>query len=114
MVEDDDAVRHVIVSILSRNGYRVFETRNGSEALEAYDTSGPIDLVLTDVVMPAMGGRQLVDQLTAKRPDLKVLFMSGYTEDTILQHQVAQDGSLLQKPFTSQRLLQKIRSALAA
>lgn len=113
LVEDDDAVRAVAVAILGRNGYRVLETRDGREALAAFERHGDeVALVLTDVVMPGIGGRELAERLTTQRPGLKVLFMSGYTDDTILQHHVAFDGGLLHKPLSPEPVLRRVRAVL--
>jgi two-component system, cell cycle sensor histidine kinase and response regulator CckA len=116
LVEDDDQVRLVARTILKRNGYRILEARNGGEALLLCERhQGEIDLLLTDVVMPQMSGRELSERLLQIRPTLKVLFMSGYTDDAILHHRVVAPGiALLQKPLTPDLLLRKIRSVLDA
>ncbi|MCL4234813.1 MAG: response regulator, partial [Deltaproteobacteria bacterium] len=112
VVEDEDAVRRLAKRVLERNGYRVIEAASGDEALAVGDDVA-IDLVLTDVVMPHMNGRQLVEKLLARRPGLRVVFMSGYTEDAIARHGVLEDGTaFLQKPFTAADLARKIREAL--
>jgi len=114
LVEDDDAVRAVARGILRRNGYRVLEACNGGEALlvcEQHD--GRIDLLLTDVVLPRMSGRQLAERIAISRPETKVLFMSGYTDDAILRHGILEAGvAYLQKPITPAKLTGQIREVL--
>ncbi len=114
LVEDDDQVRTVVRGILKRNGYAVLDARNGAEALQLCEQhTGALDLLLTDVVMPVMGGRELSERVAKLRPGLKVLFMSGYTEDAILHHRILVPGiALLQKPLTPDALLRKVRSVL--
>jgi len=114
LVEDDDGVRALTLNVLIRLGYRVLSAGCGDEALGiARRTTEPIDLLLTDVVMPDMGGRDLVARFARVRPGVKVLFMSGYTDDAILQHGVLDEGTaFLHKPFTHERLSAAVRSAL--
>jgi len=116
LVEDDDLVRAVACTILRKYGYHVLETSNGGEAfLVSSDFSARIDLLLTDVVMPRLSGRRVAEQLAPQRPEMKVLFVSGYTDDTIIQHGVLEAGvAFLQKPFTPQMLLKKVREVLDA
>jgi PAS domain S-box-containing protein len=114
LVEDEVAVRRLALRILRQCGYTVMDAENGPEALSMVEAhAGPLDLLLTDVVMPRMSGRQLADQLLALRPQLKVLFLSGYTDDAIVRHGV-QDTEVrfLQKPFTSASLARKVRQVL--
>jgi PAS domain S-box-containing protein len=114
IVEDQAEVRAVARQTLQRHGYTVIEAAHGQEAIEQLEVHPTaIDLLLTDVVLPGMSGRQVAEELQRRKPDLRVLYMSGYTDDTITRHGVL-DRSLafLEKPFTADGLLQKIRSTL--
>jgi PAS domain S-box-containing protein len=117
VVEDDEAVRRVTRFALETQGYRVLEAGGGAAALDLA-AAGPqpaIDLLLTDVVMPEMGGRQLADALRARRPGLRVLYMSGYTDDAVLRHGILrQTDQFISKPFTPLALARKVREVLDA
>ena len=114
LVEDEPSVRGLAARVLRKQGYNVLEAVNGGEALQIADTySGRIDLLLTDVVMPQIGGRELYDQLKPLRADLKVLFTSGYTETAIVQQGNLPPGvAFLQKPFSPIFLTHKVRELL--
>ncbi len=114
LVEDAAAVRAVTHQALARQGYTVLDAPNGAEALRiAASHPGPIHLLLTDVVMPGLSGRQLSDQLARLRPDTKVLYTSGYTDDAVVRHGVLESGiAYLQKPFTVDGLARKVREVL--
>jgi two-component system, cell cycle sensor histidine kinase and response regulator CckA len=114
VAEDDEQVRYTIGQMLQENGYKVLEASDGKNALavsEGYPQ--PIHLLLTDTVMPAMNGHQLANHLLQERPALRVLYVSGYTDDALLKKQVLESGQpFLQKPFTSDLLLGKVREVL--
>jgi two-component system, cell cycle sensor histidine kinase and response regulator CckA len=116
LVEDADALRKLARSFLVDHGFEVITASNGEEAAEvARNHHGRIDLLLTDVVMPGMNGRLLADRLLSKRPGLKVVFISGYTDSFIAGHGVLEPGThLLHKPFTEDALIRKIREVLDA
>ncbi|HYB71615.1 MAG TPA: GAF domain-containing protein [Candidatus Bathyarchaeia archaeon] len=114
LVEDEEEVRALAREVLERQGYTVLEAGDGMQALEIAGKEGDrIDMVLTDVVMPRMSGRELVDRVRASRPATRVLYMSGYTEDAIIRHGVHDAStSLLSKPFPPAELIRKVREIL--
>ena len=116
LVEDALRVRAVVREILEMNGYHVLEARHGAEAIEISERHrGPIHLMVTDVVMPQMSGRELAQRLLPVRPDMRVLYMSGYTDDAIVRHGVLGAGmAFLSKPFTPDALAVKVREVLGA
>ncbi len=116
VVEDNLGVRKLSIKILTSLGYHLLEAESGEEALSKSDKyTGTIDLLLTDVVMPGMNGRELAEQFILKRPDVKVVFMSGYTDDIIIRHGVLEPGLIfINKPLTILKLSETIRSALDA
>ncbi|MEV1289525.1 PAS domain S-box protein [Micromonospora sp. NPDC049679] len=112
LVEDEEALREVTGRMLRRNGYEVIEAGHGLEALDVAARTD-WDLLLTDVVMPHMSGRELAERLRAQRADLRVLFMSGYSQGVLGPRQALEDGvTLIEKPFTEATLLSKISAAL--
>ncbi|AMV25727.1 Blue-light-activated protein [Gemmata sp. SH-PL17] len=111
LVEDEDAVRSITRLSLAGQGYKVVAVGSGAEALRAAERgTGPIDLLVTDVVMPEMGGRQLAEALRQRAPDLRVLYMSGYTDEVVLRSDRVE--AFLQKPFSPQALVGKVRDVL--
>ena len=115
VVEDGDAVRNLVCKMLVQNGYGVLEARDGREALRACELHPePIQLVLTDLVMPNMRGAELVEHLRRSRPDLRILLMSGYAEEPVLHSLGRHALSFLAKPFTSIELVAKVREVLDA
>jgi PAS domain S-box-containing protein len=115
LVEDDEAVRDLTENVLRSYGYKVILTQDPEHAEALAQTGIEIHLVLTDVVMPSMSGRELVQRLTAKYPHLRVLYMSGYTDDIITSGGVLEPGlAFLQKPFTPSVLAEKVREVLDA
>jgi PAS domain S-box-containing protein len=114
LVEDEGSLRELIREWLEGAGYTVLEGRHGAEALQIGESHpGPIDLVLTDVVMPTMNGRELATQVVAARPQIRTVYMSGYTDDAVVRHGVlGEEVSFLQKPFTEAALAKKLREVL--
>lgn len=114
LVEDDVGVRELARAILQNGGYRIVEAPGGEEAARLYKESRePIHLILTDVVMPRMSGRELVIRLQPLRPETKVLYMSGYTENSIVNQGALEEGiHYIQKPFTMEALAHAVRLTL--
>jgi two-component system, cell cycle sensor histidine kinase and response regulator CckA len=114
LAEDDASVRHMLVRTLRQNGYTVLEASNGKDAIGIIEQRGDqIQLIITDIVMPELGGRGLADYVNLVRPQTRIIFMSGYTDDVIIRHGELDPGMVfLQKPITLESFLQKIRYVL--
>ena len=114
LAEDDEGVRELAGGALERSGYSVLMACGGEEALLLSGRhAGAIHLLVTDVVMPGLGGRELAERLVPLRPDMKVLYMSGYTDDAVVRYGVlVEEAAYLQKPFTPDALLQRVRQML--
>ncbi|MGD0211001.1 MAG: PAS domain S-box protein, partial [Desulfomonilia bacterium] len=114
VAEDDDGVRELTFDILQKHGYRVITASNTGELFQAlHDYDGSVDMLLTDVIMPGMNGRELFEKLKSSYPELKVIFMSGYTDDVIAHHGILEEGMhFIQKPFSINLLTDKVRSVL--
>jgi len=113
LVEDEAAVRTLAKRILSQSGYRVLEASDGAIALRlAAGHVGEIDLVLTDVAMPNLGGRGMVEELRELSPGMRVLFMSGYPREEVFPEKESRQTPYIQKPFTSETLSGEVRAAL--
>jgi signal transduction histidine kinase/CheY-like chemotaxis protein len=114
LVEDEEGVRRLLTHVLHKRGYHVIEAPNADEALRLFHERGPeIHLVLTDMVMPRISGRELGDRLRELRPDLKIIYMSGYTDDVLVRTGALGPGmSFLQKPLRPEMLASKVREAL--
>ena len=115
VVEDEAAVRRLAITVLRNQGYQVHEAHDGLEALNVISQGTPLDLILTDVIMPKMSGKELYDRLKVTNPDVKVLFMSGYTDDALALHGVLDaEFSFIEKPFSPSRLARKVRETIDA
>jgi CheY-like chemotaxis protein len=116
LVEDDALLRGLLHNVLIEAGYSVTTACNGNEALQvAAKHRGAFHIIVTDVVMPDLGGRQMAEQLAVKFPKAKVLYLSGYTDDAVVRHGILHDQvPFLQKPFTSAALMRKVREVLDA
>ena len=112
VVEDADSIRKMVCTMLSQSGYHCLEASDGAEALHLLDAAGPVKLVLTDMVMPRMNGAELARRLSESRPELRIIFMSGYSEDPLVRHFEHTSAIFLAKPFTATALTQKVRQAL--
>jgi two-component system cell cycle sensor histidine kinase/response regulator CckA len=116
LTEDETGLRTFVSELLKGLGYSVLVAEHAGEALRiSQEQEGPIHLLVTDVVMPGIGGRELADRLAQSRTTLKVLYLSGYTDDSVIAQRVlAHDMAFLQKPFASADLAQKVREVLDA
>ena len=116
MLEDEARVRKLICDVLAGRGYHVLEAVRGEEAIRiAGEHKGRIHLLLADVVMPEMSGPQALRQIRARHPNMKVLFMSGYTDEAMVHHGILDSGApFLQKPFLPETLARKVREVLAS
>ena len=114
LVEDEESVRELVRETLKTKGYSVMEAADGIQGMKIAESfEGKIDILITDVAMPGMGGHELAKRVTAARPGIKILFLSGYTEDAIIHEGVLDPGTaFLQKPFTLQALARKVRDVL--
>ena len=115
IVDDEPEVRKLVGAMVSRHGFDVISADSGEAALQEYQKhGGPIDLLLTDVVAPGMSGPMLADRLAEKQPGLKVLFMSGYDNTSVVQRYVVERGyDLLHKPFTADELATKVNEMIS-
>jgi CheY-like chemotaxis protein len=116
VVEDEDALREVTRRILARKGYEVIVASDGKEAIDAVEAyPGVVDLLLTDVVMPHLLGKQVAEEIRARRPGLRVVFMSGFAQPVLGAQGTLEEGVVLvSKPFSESELLTKIRETLDA
>jgi two-component system, cell cycle sensor histidine kinase and response regulator CckA len=114
LVEDEESVRQLVRDTLESKGYKIIEAGNGENGIAAAARhSGKIDLVITDVVMPGMGGRELAERILKTRAGTKILYLSGYAEDAVLSEgSLGDNTAFLQKPFTLQNLSRKVREVL--
>jgi CheY-like chemotaxis protein len=114
LAEDEEVVRTLACEVLETYGYRVLEAAGGGAALLICEREQePIDLLITDVVMPELSGRQLAERLKQLRPDMRVLYMSGYTDNAIVHQGVLEEGAnFIQKPFAPATLARKVREVL--
>ncbi len=114
VVEDDPGIRNLASEVLREHGYKVVEARSAEEALAIRDALSTVDLLLTDVILGGMNGQELADRLVAARPGIKVLYMSGYTENAMARHGILDPGlNFLPKPFRPEELLAKVGEVLA-
>jgi CheY-like chemotaxis protein len=114
LVEDEDAVRALARRVLQDCGYTIVEARDGATAVSLGEQHrGRLHLVVTDVILPGMGGREAAERLLKLQPNVKVLFLSGYTDDAVVRHGILEaEVALLQKPFSPMALAQKVREVL--
>jgi two-component system cell cycle sensor histidine kinase/response regulator CckA len=112
VVEDSPAVRKMVCAMLTQSGYNCLEAGDGAEALRLLEAAEDVQLVLTDVIMPNMDGPELAHRLSRIRPELRILFMSGYVEDAVVRSIGRASSLFLPKPFTATTLMEKVRQAL--
>jgi CheY-like chemotaxis protein len=112
LVEDEDSVRTVVRSILSRHGYKVLEARTPEEALSLSKRHAEIDLLISDIVMPRIDGPELSRRIAKVRPEARILFMSGYTDDNLIRYSIDEGVAFLEKPITPESLTRKVREVL--
>jgi CheY-like chemotaxis protein len=113
VVDDEPEIRKLATAMLTRSGYRVLTADSGENAVRLFRNNPGVDLLLTDVVSPGMSGPMIADQIAALRPDIKVVFMSGYDSTQVVQRYVVEKGySLLTKPFTMEQLATIVRDVL--
>jgi two-component system cell cycle sensor histidine kinase/response regulator CckA len=113
VVDDEPEVRKLVTAMLTRNGYRVLTADTGENAVRLFRNNPGVELLLTDVVAPGMSGPMIADEIAALKPDIRVLFMSGYDGTQVVQRYVVEKNySLLIKPFTMEQLEQKVRETL--
>jgi DNA-binding NtrC family response regulator len=112
VVDDAESIRKMVCAMLTQNGYACLEAADGAEALRLLERNGDVHLVLTDMVMPRMGGADLAKRLSSTRPELRIVFMSGYTDDVAVRSVERTASIFLPKPFTAAALTEKIRQAL--
>ena len=114
VVDDEPEIRKLVSAMLTRNGYKVVSADTGENAIRLFRSQPEIHLLLTDVVAPGMSGPMIADQIAALKPEIKVLFMSGYDSTQVVQRYVVEKGySLLIKPFTMEQLERKVKLVLA-
>jgi CheY-like chemotaxis protein len=116
LVEDEEPLRKLVRHSLESSGYTIIEARHSAHALDVIERGGvSIHLLMTDVIMPGLSGRELAERVAALRPQIKVLYMSGYTDDAVVRHGVLEESmAFLQKPFTGEALLRRVRAVLDA
>jgi len=113
VVDDEPEIRKLVTAMLTQNGYRVLTADTGENAVRLFRSNPDVVLLLTDVVAPGMSGPMIADQIAALKPDVKVLFMSGYDGTQVVQRYVVEKGySLLIKPFTVEQLEAKVRDVM--
>ena len=112
MVEDEETVRETVVELLSDLGYRVLKARDAQSALAIIESGVPIDLLLTDVVMPGMSGAELAERFHALRPEAGVLYASGYADEAVMRLGIRDGVPFLQKPFEPDELVRRVRELM--